>query len=455
MKLSVPGALVVMLAIMPSAYGQSPGAVEFGAFGLFTRFDRTLHVDNAFGVGGAAAVFVLPHLAIEGTAGTLSPKRAPLPSINVIPLHLRALYARPVADRLVLLLGAGGAYNRYRKGVTGWEAGISGLVGLRVDFNNLVSGRLDLVEDYFPSPLNKSPLVPWNANFSIQAGLRIRLGASGLRDSDHDGVIDGVDACPNTARGEIVDGRGCPIPKDADGDGVVDAVDLCPNTPPGDKVNLNGCSLPKDADGDGVTDSADRCPGTPAGVSVDAQGCPLDTDGDGVPDATDRCPNTPRGQHVDAAGCQLPVDSDGDGVLDSVDKCPGTPRGQKVDAVGCAFLFSGARRTVVLEGVNFETGSAILTGPARDVLDRVAATLVAYPELRVEVAGYTDSRGGSAVNLRLSLARAQAVRAYLIGHGVEPGRLGARGFGAANPIASNATSLGRARNRRVELHRLN
>jgi outer membrane protein OmpA-like peptidoglycan-associated protein len=453
MKRTFWGALAVVLATAPPAHGQNPGTVEIGLFGLFTRFDRTLHVDNALGMGGAASVFVLPNVAIEATAGTVSPKRAGASSFSVIPLHFRALYALPVADRLVLLLGAGGAYDRYRKSVTGWEVGASGLLGVRADFSDLVSGRLDLVEDYFPSPLNESSLVSWNANFTLQAGVRIRLGASRLRDTDHDGVVDGVDACPRTPRGEVVDGRGCPVPKDADGDGVVDTVDLWPTTPPGDKVNLNGCSLPKDADGDGIADSADQCPGTAAGVTVDARGCPPDTDGDGVSDASDRCPNTVAGQRVDAAGC--PIDSDGDGIPDASDKCPGTPRGQKVDVVGCAFLFTGARRTVVLEGVNFETGSAVLTTQAREVLDRVAASLVAYPDLRVEVAGYTDSRGSSAVNLRLSRSRASSVRAYLIGHGVEPGRLRARGYGAANPIDSNATSLGRARNRRVELHRLN
>ncbi|MGE5156380.1 MAG: OmpA family protein [Betaproteobacteria bacterium] len=454
MRLLAPMTLAALVAVAPPLQAQSAGAVELGAFGLFTRFDRTLHFDNAFGAGGAVAVFVAPGVALEATAATISPKQAGT-STNLIPLHLRVLYVRPVAERLAVLLGAGGVYNRYRKGVTGWEVGLSGLLGMRADFTDQVSGRVDLVEDFFPSPLNESTVIPWNAEFSVQAGARVRFGAPGLHDADHDGVVDGVDVCPNTPRGEVVDGRGCPIPKDSDGDGVVDAVDLCPNTPPGDRVDLNGCSLPKDADGDGVPDSADRCPNTPAGESVDASGCPLDTDKDGVPDAADRCPATPPGQRVDATGCPLPTDSDGDGVLDSVDKCPGTPRGQKVDAVGCAVLFTGVTRTVILQGVNFETGSANLTSQAREVLDRVAASLLAYPDLRVEVAGYTDSRGSSALNLRLSRDRAQSVRSYLIGRGVEPERLRARGYGAASSVDTNSTSLGRARNRRVELHRLN
>jgi outer membrane protein OmpA-like peptidoglycan-associated protein len=456
MQLRISAVLAALVLVAPAtARGQGSATVELHAFGVFSRFDHTLHLDNAFGFGGGVGVFIARGVAIEGSAATLSPTRPGSSSVTVIPLRLRALYIRPVTDRLALLFGAGGVYNRYRSGMTGWEMGLSGLLGFRADFSDHLSGRLDLVGDFLPTPLNQSTAVSWNGNFTAQVGLQVRFAAPGVRDSDHDGVVDRVDACPNTPRGEVVDGRGCPIPKDADGDGVVDAVDLCPDTPAGDKVHLNGCSLPKDADGDGVTDSADRCPNTPAGESVNASGCPLDTDGDGVPDAADRCPTTTPGQPVDAAGCPLPKDSDRDGVLDAADKCPGTPAGQQVDAVGCALLFTGVQRTVVLEGVNFETGSATLTTQARDVLDRVAASLVAYPDLQVEVSGYTDSRGSSAVNLRLSLGRAQSVRSYLIAHGVEPNRLRARGYGASHPIDTNATALGRARNRRVELHRLN
>jgi OOP family OmpA-OmpF porin len=62
---------------------------------------------------------------------------------------------------------------------------------------------------------------------------------------------------------------------------------------------------PADSDGDGVLDTVDACPGTPHGVKVDARGCPLDSDGDGVPDYLDKCPDTPRGTKVDATGCPI------------------------------------------------------------------------------------------------------------------------------------------------------
>jgi OOP family OmpA-OmpF porin len=89
------------------------------------------------------------------------------------------------------------------------------------------------------------------------------------------------------------------------------------------------------------------------------------------------------------------------------------------------------------------------------VLDQVAASMIGNPEIRIEIAGYTDSTGSRMMNLQLSMARAGAVRAYLARKGVSPMRMSARGYGASGYIAPNATPAGRALNRRVELHKLN
>ncbi|RMF87655.1 MAG: hypothetical protein D6739_01310 [Nitrospirae bacterium] len=207
----------------------------------------------------------------------------------------------------------------------------------------------------------------------------------------------------------------------------------------------DGCPPPapapaeRDADGDGVPDAADRGPGTPAGVAVDAAGCPKDTDGDGVPDLRDRCPHTPAGVAVDAAGC--PKDTDGDGVPDYRDQCPATPRAAEVDRRGCW----------VLHGVRFATGKAELDPASGAVLDAVVRVLKANPGLRLEVQGHTDSTGSARFNRILSQRRAEAVVDYLAAHGIDRGRLTAKGYGPSRPVASNATPEGRAANRRVEL----
>ncbi len=269
----------------------------------------------------------------------------------------------------------------------------------------------------------------------------------GPKDSDGDGVEDKNDLCPDTPRGVEVDANGCPF--DADGDGVGDYMDRCPNTPRGAHVDEYGCPL--DSDEDGVYDGIDQCPDTPRGAEVDERGCPTDRDGDGVFFGIDLCPDTPPGVVVDATGCT--VDSDGDGVHEGADECPNTPAGARVDARGCLVQLE-------LQNVEFEFNSFDLTREARDYLSELAGQIVqqADPEGtgRLELRGFTDSVGAEAYNQRLSEARAAAVRDFLLSTSIEMeqfiDRLDAVGYGEANPVATNDTEEGRARNRRVELH---
>ncbi|MGI9271600.1 MAG: OmpA family protein [Woeseiaceae bacterium] len=199
-----------------------------------------------------------------------------------------------------------------------------------------------------------------------------------------------------------------------------------------------------DADGDGVNDDRDQCPNTPAGVSVDARGCALDSDGDGVADHMDQCPGTVRGAKVDAKGCEL--DGDNDGVVDRLDRCPNSAPGAQVDINGCEI-----KEEIDLPGVNFESNSDRLLPGAESVLNDAAATLRKNPEIKVEVAGHTDSDGSAEHNESLSARRATTVRDFLAGRGVELARMTVRGYGEGQPIADNATSAGKATNRRVVL----
>lgn len=106
--------------------------------------------------------------------------------------------------------------------------------------------------------------------------------------------------------------------------------------------------------------------------------------------------------------------------------------------------------TLELTQINFQRGSAELQASSDAVLDDIVAILLDYPSVRVDVVGHTDSNGSAELNQKLSLQRAQAVRRYLIAKGVKAKRLKAVGFGASRPLASNATSVGRAKNRRIE-----
>ena len=216
----------------------------------------------------------------------------------------------------------------------------------------------------------------------------------------------------------------------------------------------------------------------------------VDYDGDGVYDRLDDCPNTMKGCAVDEHGC--PHDADGDGVCDELDQCPGTPAGMKVDPNGCAEGQSVARKpmvkpveppkpkstppppapkpppsrverelvergTVRLENIYFETNSAALLPESQQSLDEAGAALAKYPQLKVEVQGHTDTRGAAAANMRLSEARANSVRAYLLRHfaSLRSENLVARGYGETRPETRERNQEELLRNRRVELKVLN
>jgi outer membrane protein OmpA-like peptidoglycan-associated protein len=239
---------------------------------------------------------------------------------------------------------------------------------------------------------------------------------------------------------------------DTDGDGIPDNVDKCP-TEPEDKDGFqddDGCPDP-DNDADGILDKSDKCPLEPEDKDgfEDDDGCPdPDNDKDGLTDAEDKCPNEPGPK--ENGGCP-DTDKDSDGVVDRLDKCPEIP-GDK-DNDGCPkpkYIVVTKEKIELKQKVHFATNKSTIMPDSFAMLTEIADVLKTRPEVKIRIEGHTDSRGGLEHNMKLSQARADSVRQFLVGQGVQPDRMEARGFGPTQAIADNRTDKGREQNRRVE-----
>jgi outer membrane protein OmpA-like peptidoglycan-associated protein len=111
-----------------------------------------------------------------------------------------------------------------------------------------------------------------------------------------------------------------------------------------------------------------------------------------------------------------------------------------------------ARGLIVnMSDVLFDFNKFTLKPETREKLAKVSGILLAYPNLKMQVEGYTDNIGSDEYNQKLSEERAGAVRDYLVSQGVPEGNVSAAGYGKSHPVADNSTNSGRAQNRRVQL----
>jgi outer membrane protein OmpA-like peptidoglycan-associated protein len=215
-----------------------------------------------------------------------------------------------------------------------------------------------------------------------------------------------------------------------------------------------------DRDKDGIYDRDDACPDEPGVKSDDPaqNGCPPpppDRDGDGILDSDDACPDLKGIKSDDPTQNGCPPDTDGDGIRDDVDACPNEKGRPDPDPQknGCpTFVRVTDSEIVILEQVQFKTGSATILKASDDLLFQISVVLAEHPEIvKLEVQGHTDNRGGKKTNLRLSEKRAASVVKWLVKRGsVEAGRLTSHGYGMEEPLTDNDTAEGRQKNRRVQ-----
>ena len=473
---------LTVVAISAPAAAQRAQQLELGVLGSYTRFDQRLGLENQFGTGGRLGFFLTEHVSLEVDASYIQPHIISGGPSTTLALGSGSLVLNFGSEQNLFYILGGYSRFAFIKAAPHFTDNAGHFaIGDRIFFERRVALRAELRGAYslhtHSASANGEPAVHVSGSLGISFFLagqpprdtdtdgvpdrtdtcpatpaRATVDATGCpSDTDHDGTFNGLDSCPNTPAGAQTDRTGCPL--DEDKDGVPDGLDQCSATPGGAAIDSRGC--PSDADGDRVPDGIDQCPNTEYQMRVDATGCPVDSDGDGVPEAADRCPATPPGSDVDPLGCPRIKDTDGDGVMDPQDRCPATATGTRVDSSGCPVLFTPERTAVILRGVNFESGLATLLAESYATLDQVAASLVANPDIRIEIGGHTDNTGSPAVNMQLSQQRANTVLQYLASKGVSRFHMAARGYGATRPVATNATPAGRAQNRRVELRRIN
>ena len=157
------------------------------------------------------------------------------------------------------------------------------------------------------------------------------------------------------------------------------------------------------------------------------------------------------------------VDSDHDGVADDKDKCPNTRAGVKVDSDGCPIELNEKETELLDKGsittreIHFATAKWDILTEDKPVLAEIGATLIQWPQLRIEVGGHCDARGSDAYNLDLSQKRANSVLEYLVTNfpQIKREQYTAKGYGERVPVATNKTVEGMAKNRRVEFKVLN
>lgn len=462
-----------------------------------------------YGAGGDVVLKygISPYFSLGLLSGFEVLKTEQPPAINNLPffyLRMQSIPASLIAmvhlfpkKTFTSYIYAGGGAMWYRRAVNNgiphpdnsFRSSYIAMAGL--GFEYFMSSRTSLVLDGGFRNIDKEKLDEINSStlrgyLTAKLGMNFYIGSSDDDDDDNDGLSNaeerryGTDPeNPDTDGDGLSDGDEVkkyhtnPLKVDTDGDGISDGDEVFKyHTDPtkfdtdgdglsdGDEIlKYHTDPLKMDTDGDGLTDGEEVLTYHTNPLKVDSDGDGLsdwdevktyhtdpnnpDSDGDGLTDGDEV-----KKYHTDP----LNRDTDHGGVDDGTEVRRGTNPLDPSDDFPVAPLKLEKGKAVVLEGVTFVSGSANLTPSSEVTLTRAIAALAENTDIKIEIAGYTDNVGKPLVNQRLSERRAEAVKAWLVNKGIAASRITTIGWGARNPVATNRTADGRAKNRRIEFH---
>ncbi len=316
----------------------------------------------------------------------------------------------------------------------------------------------------FTDALKAVPSEKKDAYWTATIGLTI-TGESGSADPDGDGLTNDEERELGTdPHNADTDGDGLsdgdevhkyhtnPLNADSDGDGLKD----------GDEVNVYKTDPNKvDTDGDGLSDFDEV-------TKYKTDPLKADTDGDSLSDGDEvlKYHTDPLNKDTDGDGLTdgeevlkyktdpLKKDTDGGSVSDGDEIAHGTNPLDPTDDIPKPQIKVEVGQSIVLQGIVFESGKSDILPEAADSLAKAYNTLAQNPDITVEIRGYTDNSGSRSLNMKLSQARADAVKDFLVKKGIDEKRITSKGYGPGNPVASNKTKEGRQQNRRIEFYRI-
>jgi len=450
---SLTFAIMFMTLVSVAQAEVKAGSASFTPFVGGYFFERNENLKDSAIFGLRAGYNFTENLSLEGFVSFLQTKMKDTPGEplrNIYGCGAEGLYHFMPQGRFVpfIAIGVGGIHYGYPETYRENRFTVDYGAGMKIFITDDIALRADIRH-----------VIPFNDRYNdlmCTLGINFSFGGQNKNLKDDDEISMEESYIP------VVEKHSAPVVKEpsASVKAVPDNLNKCFDTPAGVPVDKDGCPL--DSDRDGVPDYIDKCPGNPASIVVDKNGCPPDSDRDGIPDYLDKCLNTPAGINVDKKGC--PPDSDSDGVTDSLDKCPDTPAGVKVDKDGCTVVAEqkvveqkqDVPKIITIDTVaQFDAAKTVVNKKYYKDIKKVADYLKAHPETIAWVAGHTDNvekKGDKIKNKKLSIARAESIRQYLIKKfRIDESRLTAVGFGSRKPVAGNATKEGRHKNRRVQV----